>query len=111
VPLGSTVLLSRILQDWDDSACITCLTNVRRAMLQDSDRLLIVERVINETGHARVASVFDLHLLMMAGGRERTLAGYKSLLEGAGMRLEAIHDLALETRCSWRAGMTEATDV
>lgn len=98
VPPGSDVyLLSRILQDWDDSSCITLLTNVRRAMRRHSDRLLIVERVINETGTRVLPVLFDLHLLMMAGGRERTLAGYKSLLEGAGMRLEAIHDLALET--------------
>jgi hypothetical protein len=98
VPAGSDVyLLSRILQDWDDNSCATLLTNVRRAMLRDSDRLLIVERVINETGTRVLPVLFDLHLLMMAGGRERTLAGYKSLLENAGMRLEAIHDLALET--------------
>lgn len=98
VPTGSDVyLLSRILQDWDDSACITLLTNVRHAMTSESSRLLIIERTVPEDGSALLPLLFDLHLLMMAGGRERTLAGYKSILDGAGMRIESVHPLALET--------------
>ncbi len=98
VPAGSDVyLLSRILQDWDDSACITLLTNVRRAMTSSSARLLIIERMIPEDGSALLPLLFDLHLLMMAGGRERTLSGYKSILDGAGLRVESVHELALET--------------
>ncbi|ALG09957.1 methyltransferase [Kibdelosporangium phytohabitans] len=98
VPPGSDAyLLSRILQDWDDSACITLLTNVRRAMTSDSARLLIIERTIPEGGTAVLPLLFDLHLLMMAGGRERTLSGYKSVLDGAGLRVESVHELALET--------------
>jgi hypothetical protein len=34
---------------------------------------------------------------MAAGGRERTLDGYRTLLGGAGLRLEAVHRLPLET--------------
>jgi hypothetical protein len=98
VPGGSDVyLLSRILQDWDDSACITLLTNVRRAMPGQHARLLILERVIAEDGSTVLPPLFDLHLMLMAGGRERTLTGYRSILAGAGLRLESVHDLALET--------------
>jgi hypothetical protein len=98
VPSGSDAyLLSRILQDWDDSACITLLTNVRRAMTSSSARLLIVERMIPEGGATVLPLLFDLHLLMMAGGRERTLDGYVSVLDGAGLRVESVHELALET--------------
>lgn len=98
VPPGSDVyLLSRILQDWDDSACITLLTNVRRAMTSESARLLIVERIIPEDGSAVLPLLFDLHLMMMAGGRERTYSGYASILDGAGLRVASVHELALET--------------
>lgn len=98
VPSGSDVyLLSRILQDWDDSACITLLTNVRRAMTSKAARLLIVERMIPEDGSTVLPLMFDLHLLMMAGGRERTLQGYASILDGAGLHVESVHELALET--------------
>jgi hypothetical protein len=98
VPAGSDVyLLSRILQDWDDSACITLLSNVRQAMTSDSARLLVLERVIPEDGSSVLPLLFDMHLLMMVGGRQRTLAGYESVLDGAGLRLESVHEMPLET--------------
>jgi hypothetical protein len=98
VPSGSDVyMLSRILQDWDDSACITLLTNVRHAMTSKSARLLIIERTVPEDGSALLPLLFDLHLMMMAGGRERTLLGYESILDGAGLHVESVHELALET--------------
>ncbi|NVI86894.1 methyltransferase [Actinomadura sp. BRA 177] len=100
VPGGSDVyLLSRVLQDWEDRGCVRVLTNVRKAMMKTAARLLVVERVIpTGAGEGRLLpQLFDLHLLMMAGGRERTLDGYRSLLEAAGLRLTATHDLALET--------------
>jgi hypothetical protein len=98
VPAGADVyVLSRILQDWEDSECITLLTNIRRAMTDESARLLIVERVIPTDGAAVLPLVWDLHLMMMAGGRERTMAGYESILDAANLRLVAVHDMALET--------------
>jgi hypothetical protein len=43
VPVGSDAyLLSRILEGWDVSACITLLNNVRRAMPDEHARLFIV---------------------------------------------------------------------
>jgi hypothetical protein len=97
VPSGADVyLLSRVLQDWDDDGCVRLLANCRAAMT-GSARLLIVERVVPEDGSALLPLLWDLHLLMMVGGRERTLAGYRSLLERAGLRLETVHPLALET--------------
>ncbi|GGX26848.1 methyltransferase [Streptomyces noursei] len=110
VPPGADAyLLSRVLQDWDDARCARLLANLRTAM-PDSGRLLIVERVIPTThgpgsadgpspsdGPGLLAVLWDLHLLMAAGGRERTLDGYRTLLDGAGLRLESVTPLALET--------------
>jgi hypothetical protein len=97
VPRGADVyLLSRVLQDWDDTGCAALLANCRAAMTR-SARLLIVERVVPEDGSVLLPLLWDLHLLMMVGGRERTLAGYRSLLDRAGLRLETVHPLALET--------------
>ncbi|GAA3059665.1 acetylserotonin O-methyltransferase [Actinokineospora globicatena] len=98
VPTGAdTYVLSRILQDWDDRRCVDLLTTVRRAMRAESARLLVVERVVDEDGARLLPLLFDLHLMVMAGGRERTMAGYRSLLAAAGLRLESVRDLALET--------------
>ncbi|MGH3673928.1 MAG: methyltransferase [Pseudonocardiaceae bacterium] len=101
VPPGADAyLLSRVLQDWDDRTCITLLSNCRKAM-SNSARLLILERVIPDDDSLNAARqlplLWDLHLLTMARGRQRTLDGYRSVLTGAGMHLEAVHSLALET--------------
>ncbi|CAM5683414.1 hypothetical protein SAVIM338S_07405 [Streptomyces avidinii] len=97
VPGGADVyLLSRVLQDWDDSRCTTLLSHIRAA-LPESGRLLILERVIPDHGETLLPLLYDLHLLMAAGGRERDLAGYRSVLASAGLRLESVHELSLET--------------
>ncbi|MQS06118.1 methyltransferase [Streptomyces alkaliphilus] len=98
VPAGNDVyLLSRVLQDWDDERCVTLLANIREAMA-DGGRLLVLERVVVTDDTAPLLPLlWDLHLLMAAGGRERTLDGYRSLLHAAGLRLESVHSLALET--------------
>jgi hypothetical protein len=97
VPPGADVyLLSRVLQDWDDDACARLLDRCRAAMA-DSARLLILERVIPADGSALLPLLYDLHLLVMTGGRERSLDGYAALLERSGLRLEAVRSLALET--------------
>ncbi|MGH2942175.1 MAG: methyltransferase [Solirubrobacteraceae bacterium] len=97
VPSGGDVyLLSRVLQDWDDDRCLRLLANCRRAMGRSS-RLLVVERVVRDDGSAALPLLWDLHLLIVSGGRERTLDGYAGLLTEAGLRLEQTIDLPLET--------------
>jgi O-methyltransferase domain/Dimerisation domain len=97
VPAGGDVyLLSRVLQDWDDERCAKLLDNCRRAM-GPSSRLLLVERVVRDDGSATLPLLWDLHLLVVSGGRERTLDGYAGLLAKAGLSLERTIDLPLET--------------
>lgn len=97
VPAGADVyLLSRILQDWDDQRCVQLLSVIREAM-PDTGRLLVVERVIPTDGSGVLALLWDLHLLVAAGGRERTLDGYRDVLAAAGLRLESVTPMALET--------------
>lgn len=97
VPAGGDVyLLSRVLQDWDDAHAVRLLSSIRAAM-PDRARLLIVERVIPTDLTALLPLLWDLHLLMAAGGRERTLDGYRTVLDAAGLRLDSVRELALET--------------
>lgn len=99
-PDADAYLLSRVLQDWDDARCTALLLAIRKAM-SGSARLLILERVVPGTPAPAdgplLPLLWDLHLLMAAGGRERTLDGYRDVLSAAGLRLESVHGLALET--------------
>ncbi|MEX3105313.1 MULTISPECIES: methyltransferase [unclassified Streptomyces] len=93
---GDVYLLSRVLQDWDDDHCVTLLSRIR-AVLPADGRLLILERIVPADGETLLPLLYDLHLLMAAGGRERDLPGYRAVLSAAGLRLESVHPLALET--------------
>ncbi|WP_424217604.1 methyltransferase (plasmid) [Streptomyces sp. BI20] len=98
LPAGADVyLLSRVLQDWDDDRCVALLSRLRAALGDTGGRLLILERVVPEHGETLLPLLYDLHLLVAAGGRERDLAGYRAVLAAAGLRLESVHPLSLET--------------
>ncbi|MGB3437636.1 MAG: methyltransferase [Actinophytocola sp.] len=90
-------LLSRVLQDWPDAQCLRLLSNCRDAMTGHAARLLIVERVVADSGGDLLPLLWDLHLFVAAGGGERTERQYRDLFRAANLRWEGTRDLALET--------------
>lgn len=87
---GDVYLLSFVLHDWNDERCDALLRNVRSASGPD-DRLLIVEQVLPDDGPGEPGpALYDLHMLVGHGGRERTAAQYAALLGDAGFRVEAV---------------------
>jgi O-methyltransferase domain len=97
VPAGGDVyVVSRVLQDFDDDRCVQLLKQCRRTM-GPSSRLLLVERVVRDDGSAALPLLWDLHLLIVSGGRERTHEGYARVLSRAGLRLDETIELPLET--------------
>lgn len=80
VPVGADLyLLKHVLHNWDDAACLTLLGHCRRA-LGEGGRLLVLENL-------QASPLMDMHMLVVLGGRERSLAQYQELLAGAGLRL------------------------
>ncbi len=87
---GDVYILQYILHDWDDSKCATILRNCRAAM-RPSSVLLVVENIVPEGARAAdVVTMLDLHMMVMLGGRERTLSEYRSLLRSAGLELQRV---------------------
>ena len=87
VPRGAQLyVLKSIIHDWDDDAALQILANCRAAMTREA-RLLLIERVIGEPNVVEEAKLFDINMLAMLGGRERTAGEYRALLESAGLRL------------------------
>jgi O-methyltransferase domain/Dimerisation domain len=84
---GDVYILQYILHDWDDRDCATILRNCRAAM-GPSGALLVVENIVAEGAlPAELLAMLDLHMMVMLGGRERTLSEYRSLLHSAGLEL------------------------
>jgi O-methyltransferase domain len=88
VPPGADAYLLRaILHDWDDESSIAILKSIRKAMAKDSV-LLIVECVLPEkaeAGNAVDSYLLDLEMLVNSpGGRERSEAEFREILNAAG---------------------------
>lgn len=91
VPAGGDLyLLSWVLHDWDDRQAVAILANCRRAMSPDA-RLLVLETPMGERPQETPQAVaLDLGMLVTTGGRERTVAQYRQLIEAAGLRLARV---------------------
>jgi hypothetical protein len=78
-------LLSWILHDWSDDQCLRILQNCRRAM-RAGTRLLVVERVLelDPTKGNTVDYLSDMNMMVVNGGRERTVPEFQGLLTATG---------------------------
>jgi hypothetical protein len=94
VPAGADAyLLKGVLHDWpdDDAARILCNT---RAAIRPDGTLLLIENIVDSAD--RPAGLMDL-LMLVVGGRERTEADFRSLLDSTRFSLTRI----IPTEASW----------
>lgn len=90
VPEGGDVyFLSNIVHDWDDDRAIRILKNCRAAM-DPSAVVLLLEAVVPEHGVPSGAAMFDVNMMVLLTGRERTHTQFESLLRAAGLRLHKV---------------------
>jgi hypothetical protein len=98
VPEGGDIyLLCRVLAGWEDDAIVGVFENCRRAMAGPDARLLILERLVVDEDPTVLPALWDLHLLMTNGGRHRTLDKFTALLDRAGLDVERVAGLPMET--------------
>lgn len=94
---GDTVILARVLHDFDDDTALKLLRHAHAA-LPCGGRLVVVEMLLDE-GNAR-GRLCDLHVLAATGGRERTCAAYTRLLLDARFIKRSCHALPPPNICS-----------
>jgi hypothetical protein len=75
---GDLYVLKSIIHDWDDERAIAILQTCRRSTIADA-RLLLIERVVRAGNGPSFSKWMDLNMMVVAGGRERTEAEYRSL--------------------------------
>ena len=84
-------VLKSVLQHWDDVAARAILESCRDAMPAHA-KLAIVERLLPEQAQDDPSAVMiDLHMMVISGGRARTLPEIKALLGEAGLALSKVH--------------------
>ncbi|MEH2214087.1 methyltransferase [Nostoc sp.] len=86
---GDAYLLKHIIHDWDEEKAIAILKNCHQAMSEHS-KLLLFETVIPPGNASSFSKLFDLNMLVMTGGRERTEEEYQVLLLHAGFQLTQV---------------------
>ncbi|HEY8227865.1 MAG TPA: methyltransferase [Pyrinomonadaceae bacterium] len=93
---GDAYILKWIIHDWDDEKSIRILRNCRQHMSADS-RLIVVDAVVPETDELDFSKFFDLNMLVMTGGKERTEAEFRQLLQSAAFKLLRVIPTELPT--------------
>jgi O-methyltransferase domain len=78
-----------MIQSWDDTSAIEIFKNCGRAMVS-SGRILIIEGVIHSGNEPDINKIFDLTMMALSGGRQRTRIEYQKLMEAAGFTLSQI---------------------
>jgi O-methyltransferase domain/Dimerisation domain len=93
-PAGADAyIVKSVVHDWDDEHGTAILRAIRAAMGADS-RLLVVESIVPDRPgtspyDAMIAST-DLNMLIVTGGKERTAAEFRGLLDAAGLSVTRI---------------------
>jgi hypothetical protein len=86
---GDLYLLKSVLHNWDDADAVRILRTCRQAMA-DQARLLVIERVLPPGNTPAEAKLFDINMLVVVGGQERTERDYRLLFQAAGFNLTQI---------------------
>lgn len=96
VPSGSRAyVLKHVIHDWDDEHALSILGNCRRAVPPDG-ALLLVEWTLPEGNDPSEGKLTDVVMLIMTGGKERTVAEFRQLVASAGFRLNRVIPTSFE---------------
>ncbi len=88
-PRADTIVISRILHDWDDETAIKILKNIHDALEHDG-QLLIFEMVIPEDPEHDIGVSLNFNLLVNVGGKERTNQEFENIFKIAGFGIRSI---------------------
>jgi hypothetical protein len=86
MPAADAYLLMDILHDWKETEAAKILASIRRAAAPGAT-ILVIETVIPDIPGPHFAKALDVNMLVMTGGRERTVEEHRVLLASAGFKL------------------------
>lgn len=84
VPRADAYFLQGILNSVPEADAVAVLSNIRESAPRDA-RVFIIEPMVPESTEPDFTKLFDLQLMITSGGRSRSPAEYRSILERAGL--------------------------
>lgn len=96
-PGGDIYMLRSIIHDWDDMPATTILANCERAMAEKG-KVLVMESVIDAGEKSVAAKLLDVQMLVMTGGRERTVEEFERLFAAAGLEVGQVIPVGVDGR-------------
>jgi predicted transcriptional regulator len=90
LPSADAYIMKMILHDWSDEECVAILSNIYGSSPKHA-RLFIAEHLVPSTNLPHFSKLFDIHMMCVASGKERTVDEYSSLLEQSGWKYVQTH--------------------
>ena len=91
-PGADTHLMCSVLHDWTDQQAEVILGSSRAALAPDG-RLLIVEMVVPDGDAWHPSKWSDIGMMVLTGGRERTVGEFEKLLSSSGYTLAGVRSI------------------
>jgi len=90
VPAGADAYSVRhVIHDWYDEDSIRILSNIRK-VLPAGGRVMVIEAVVPSKMDPSPAVLFDMVMMMIPGGMERTIEQFTALFGASGLRLHSV---------------------
>jgi len=91
VPAGADAYVAKsVIHDWSDEDAVRILKTCRRA-IRDDGRMLLIERMVKPSNEYDPAKFVDMAMLVLTpGGRERSEADFRALLDEAGFSVTRV---------------------
>ncbi|HXV88136.1 MAG TPA: methyltransferase [Nitrososphaeraceae archaeon] len=82
VPTADAYIMKMILHDWSDYECVKILSNIYRRV-SNGGTVFIAEHMVPGPEKPHFSKLFDIHMMCVSSGRERTAEEYAGLLKRA----------------------------
>jgi hypothetical protein len=90
LPSADAYILKMILHDWRDEECVGILSNIYGSSPMHA-RLFIAEHLVHSPDTPHFSKLFDIQMMCVASGKERTLDEYSNLLRQSGWKYIQTH--------------------
>jgi hypothetical protein len=87
LPRCDAYILMEIIHDWRDKEAVAILQAVHRAAAPQA-KLFLIEMIVPDDPSPDWSKMLDIHMLVLLGGKQRTLSEYEGLLEQSGFSFQ-----------------------